>query len=140
MKIKYLLLIALFALFAGCSKSHNADIYGEGVTIEKPTSLEAILSDPAAHIGKEFRVEGTIVDVCQKKGCWMDLQDGDSTITVRFKDYAFFMPKDGTGLKATVQGIFTVETYEDEQADGTVLEKKYNNFIASGVILEKPEG
>jgi len=70
----------------------------------------------------------------------MDLQDGDSTITVRFKDYAFFMPKDGAGRKATVQGIFTVETYEDELEDGTVVEKKYNNFVASGVILEKPQG
>jgi len=31
MKIKYQILILLLILFAGCSKTNNADIYGEGI-------------------------------------------------------------------------------------------------------------
>ncbi len=139
MKADSLFLTGIIILLFSCSSSNNADIYGEGVALSETTSIESLLTDPMVNVGKEFRLEGTMVDVCQKKGCWMDLKDGDSTLTVRFKDYAFFMPKDGIGRKATVQGIFTIETYEDEQEDGTVIERKYNNFIASGVILDKPE-
>ena len=38
-------------------------------------------------------VEGTITDVCAKKGCWMKVVDGDDEIFVKFRDYGFFVPR-----------------------------------------------
>ncbi len=50
-------------------------------------------------------VSGEVVEVCQKKGCWMSMTsaEGDE-MTVRFKDYGFFMPKELSGNKVVVEG------------------------------------
>jgi hypothetical protein len=56
------------------------------------------------------KLSGTIDAVCQKKGCWMELKNGEgSTVRVTFKDYGFFMPKDASGRTAIVDGIAKVE-------------------------------
>jgi hypothetical protein len=49
-------------------------------------------------------VEGTIIDVCPKKGCWMRVQDGDDELFVRFKDYAFFVPMNAAGHRVIMHG------------------------------------
>jgi len=51
----------------------------------------------------------TVKDVCQKKGCWMNLDMGEKEAMVRFKDYAFFMPKDIAGQEIIVNGKAYVE-------------------------------
>ncbi len=141
--MKYLysifILISLLIISACSSDSGRiaGDVFGDEITLEKTTSLSDILSDKDANVGKEFLVKGVMINVCQKKGCWMDLKDGENEITVRFKDYAFFMPKDGAGRNATVQGVFTKDTYEDEDENGNKVMKDYYQIIASGVVLEK---
>ena len=49
-------------------------------------------------------VEGTITDVCQKKGCWMRVADGADELFVRFKDYGFFVPMNATGRRVAFHG------------------------------------
>jgi hypothetical protein len=49
-------------------------------------------------------VEGTITDVCAKKGCWMRMTDGQEELFVRFKDYGFFVPMNATGHRVVVHG------------------------------------
>lgn len=52
------------------------------------------------------KVRGTIVDVCQAKGCWMKLDLGNNkTMQVTFKDYGFFVPKDSKGKEVVIEGI-----------------------------------
>lgn len=52
------------------------------------------------------KVRGTIVDVCQAKGCWMKLDLGNNeTMRVTFKDYGFFVPKDSKGKEVVIEGI-----------------------------------
>lgn len=52
-------------------------------------------------------VEGTVTEVCQKKGCWMTLEpiEGLAPVSVRFKDYGFFMPKTLPGNRVIVDGV-----------------------------------
>lgn len=54
----------------------------------------------------QVKVEGEIVSVCQKKGCWInvELEEGE-TMQVSFKDYGFFVPKDVAGKTAILYGI-----------------------------------
>ena len=42
-------------------------------------------------------ISGEIIDVCPKKGCWMNVKVNSDTVFVKFKDYGFFVPK--TGVK-----------------------------------------
>jgi len=54
------------------------------------------------------KVQGTIKEVCTKKGCWMTLDLGDEKdLMVRFKDYGFFMPLDAKG-DVIINGYATI--------------------------------
>ena len=45
-------------------------------------------------------ISGKIIDVCPKKGCWMNVKIDSDTVFVKFKDYAFFVPKNGVEGKS----------------------------------------
>lgn len=50
------------------------------------------------------KVKGIIADVCPKKGCWVKVPVGQDTTFVRFKDYGFFLPKNGKGKEVILEG------------------------------------
>jgi hypothetical protein len=95
-------------------------------------------------------VKGTVNSVCQKKGCWMKMDMGNNqTMMVHFKDYGFFVPKDCSGKKITMEGIAFIDVTpvaqlrhyaEDagkspEEIAKITDDEKELTFEASGVIL-----
>lgn len=91
--------------------------YGEGVSDSKSltvTKLEKKLDKDSVYSGS---VTGNIVEVCEKKGCFMKLTDDKSgeLITVRFKDYGFFMPQDIVGKTVAVEGEAKVTKHSVRQ-------------------------
>src|SRR5690554_6228569 len=65
-------------------------------------------------------VEGTftakIISTCKKKGCWMKLDIGENEeVFVKFKDYDFFVPKEGAENHTTIISgkAFIAETSVD---------------------------
>ena len=59
--------------------------------------------------------QGTIKEVCIKKGCWMTLSlENDSEMMVRFKDYGFFVPLDASGEVLIHGKAFISETSVDD--------------------------
>ena len=127
------------------------DHFGTGITQgDKPAPLADVLKNPDAFTGKTVRVEGPITAICQTKGCWMHLGAQNPPVMVKFKDYAFFMPKDASGRTAIVEGTMTMkqETVEqtkhyledagklDEAAKVTEGRKLFH-FMASGVAIKK---
>ena len=60
---------------------------------------------------------GKVASVCQSKGCWltMNLKNGKE-VMVKFKDYAFFVPKDISGKEVILNGkAYVTETSVEEQ-------------------------
>ena len=45
-------------------------------------------------------ISGEIINVCPKKGCWMNVKVDSDTVFVKFKDYGFFVPKTGVEGKS----------------------------------------
>ena len=71
----------------------------------------------AATVGEAtVRVGGTISKVCQKKGCWMFVRDGDVEVRVVMKDYGFLVPIGSSGRKASVEGVLKVQEISEGQA------------------------
>jgi hypothetical protein len=110
----------LAAALSGCG-SHRRDwsSYGAAITAEpKPVVLTAsqLLEEPERYNGQTVVVEGEVVEVCLNKGCWMTFMDGDREMRIRFKDYAFFVPKDCGGKKARIEGVFEVKDVPAEEA------------------------
>jgi hypothetical protein len=51
------------------------------------------------------KLNGKVVEVCQEKGCWMKLEKANGEkLMVKFKDYAYFMPKNIVGKEVVLDG------------------------------------
>jgi hypothetical protein len=124
--------------------------FGAGIAEGEWTSVEKVLAEPAAFVGKPLRLGGSIGEVCQVKGCWMQLGSPEQTVLVKFKDYAFFVPKDAAGKLVVIDGSMqwkqeTVEQtrhyLEDagkhEEAKKITEGRKILHFVASGAAIEK---
>ena len=97
--------LALAAL-AGASPVAAGQVYGTAPDLAVTTPVSQVLAKPADHVGKVVRVQGTIVDVCAARGCWLEL-GGDKpfeTIRVKVQDGVIVFPLSARGKKAQVQG------------------------------------
>ena len=83
------------------------DIYGKGVTLTETTPVSAILDNPDSYIGKMVRIEGMIIEVCAKRGCWLYVA-GDrqgEKIQVKVTDGEIVFPMSASGRLGIVEGI-----------------------------------
>lgn len=164
------LLIALSILvIAGCSsKDQKASASNENPEVENTITRrsfgEAITADGASDISMvsemmsdrdslDVKLSGTIEKTCKMKGCWMTIKTGDSTsMRVTFKDYGFFVPKEGMEgknsvfegqLTKTVTSVEALRHYaQDEGKSAEEIEritepKEEYAFVASGVLIEE---
>ncbi|RNI25028.1 DUF4920 domain-containing protein [Rufibacter latericius] len=79
--------------------------YGKKVKASKAVAANNLAQKVSPEVPFSGQIEGTVVEVCKKKGCFMKMarENGDP-IMVKFTDYAFFMPQDIVGKKVVVQG------------------------------------
>ena len=103
--------IIIFCAFlcAACVMTAQAktDIYGKGVTLKETTAVSAILDNPDTYLGKMVRVEGMIIEVCAKRGCWMYVA-GDrqgEKIQVKVTDGEIVFPMSASGRLGVVEGV-----------------------------------
>lgn len=126
-----LALAALVLAAAGCSGGGNSTrntagsgapaadgsrTFGAAVPDGAPVPVAQLLASPETYDGQTVLVEGAVAEVCQNSGCWLTMVDGDRQMRVRFKDYAFFVPKDCGGRTARVQGVFSIEMTPVDEA------------------------
>jgi len=91
-------------------------VVGEWLPLgNEPVTVTAAMTETERH-GTIQLVRGTIVDVCQKRGCWMVVSDGTSRMRITFKDYGFFVPTDSDGQNVLVQGIVSVQEIPEDLA------------------------
>ena len=124
-------LVVLLAATASCDKSSSKseaaapakstanDIsFGAGVKLAQATSIDAILASPKDWNGKTVRVEGMIVDVCPKRGCWMELAGDKPGQKLKFKvtDGEMVFPMDAKGRRASAEGVIAVKELSLEES------------------------
>lgn len=94
-------------------------------------------------------IKATVVEVCPKKGCWMNVSGKNSAepMRVTFKDYGFFVPTELKGKEIAMQGrlVKHVESVEEQkhllkdakrpqsEIDAITTPKETLRFVASGV-------
>jgi hypothetical protein len=97
------------------AQSPQYKAFGDSVqSTSAPLALAEAIKTPNAQ--KNIRVQAKVVEVCQKKGCWMMLADGSTTMRITFKNYGFFMPKDITGKTIIAEGILSEDTLAEKDA------------------------
>lgn len=92
-------------------------------------------------------VSGEVEAVCQKKGCWMVVKDGDVSARVLMKDHGFSVPMDSRGKKVQVEGTLTSREFTEAQVkhlekdgggdpDKVSGTRKEHVLTASGVLIQ----
>lgn len=90
--------------------------YGAPIAADAtPVPLAEVLADPDAFKDREIVVSGRIAQVCQTKGCWIMLTDGDAAARV-MTQHKYFVPKDSSG-EAIAVGTLTERVLNAEQAE-----------------------
>lgn len=167
--MKKLVIAAAFAVvLMSCQDKKENEVSEVAVQNESPYAVfgDSIASEGAlssAEMMEKFESlkEGDTVDVkfkssinnvCKKKGCWMTLDlTNDKETFVKFKDYAFFVPKNAEEKEVIVNGkaFVSIESVEDlqhyakdagksQEAIDSIQEPKVTySFLADGVLIAK---
>ena len=126
MKNKIIILLTCFLI--GCSKAPTElDLlnkknpeggYGEKFFFTDVKNVTEILSSPETFIGKEVMISGVISDVCPMRGCWIELIDDKTSLSIRAKvtDGEIVFPLSSKERTVTVKGIFTKLELSKKQA------------------------
>ena len=89
-----------------------AKSFGAGLSLDQTTSLTELLGNPDNYVDKQVQLKGLIVDVCEKRGCWLYIT-GDQPfekIRVKVVDGQIVFPLEARGKQGTVEGV--VEKFE----------------------------
>jgi len=138
----------LLALFAGCDRGPKSEAatpsqaaaapvtapapgktFGAGVSVAEVTSISKILATPEAFKDKTVKVEGMVLDVCPKRGCWFEIAGEATGQKLKFKvvDGEMVFPVDSKGMYAQAQGKVSVKelTLEESKQHAEYEAKEY---------------
>ena len=127
------------AVFAADAPAANAQHFGAAVKVKAPVNVAQLAARPEKFKGKTVRLEGTVKNVCQGMGCWVEVADDQGTsFMARSLDESVLLPKDCKGWHVVVQGRVVVlpakVKQEAEPADHACPKPEYV-VSTSGVEL-----
>ncbi len=111
-------LVSLITLLLICAIAFAAPKnYGKKLTVKEKTKVSDILANPEKYDGKKVLVEGTVVDVCKKRGCWIKVASDKEFESIRFKvdDGVIVFPLRAKGKTALAEGVVSVKTFTKEE-------------------------
>lgn len=119
MKTVAALVFCLSLFFVSISQSTELRL-GEALTLDTVTQVSEINNNPEKYLGKRVLIEGLIINVCEKRGCWIDIASDlpFEKIQVKVVDGEIVFPMEAKGRLAKVEGIAEEIKLTKEQAIG----------------------
>ncbi|MBC8083981.1 MAG: DUF4920 domain-containing protein [Hymenobacter sp.] len=124
--------------------------YGAAVTAAGARPLSELKQVLGSQDSARVKLVGTAAAVCQAKGCWLTMKTPEGQqMRVRFKDYAFFVPKDIAGKTVVINGwahreevpVADLQHYardagkSDREVAAITRPEEQLNFEADGVLV-----
>jgi len=140
MKLVQLIVVLFFAYSTGYTTETKN--FGQELTLKETTPISEILKAPKDFMEKTVLVKGRVLDVCQKRGCWMKIASDSEfeSILIKVDDGVIVFPMEAKGKMALVEGTmeeveFTMEQTIERQKHE--CEKEGKEFDAAKV--SKPD-
>jgi hypothetical protein len=118
---KYISILFIFVLAGIVIIAADGKKYGEELTLNDKTNISEILSKPDDFVGKKVLIEGLVVNVCEKRGCWMEIASDKEYESIRVKvdDGVIVFPMEAKGEKAVVEGeVYSFNVEEQGMCSG----------------------
>lgn len=122
--------ILLSVLFCCALAAGPVKHYGGPMTLKEETRVSEILAHPATYKGKRVRVRGIVTQVCEERGCYLNLKGDKKFQEIMFKvdDGVIVFPADSLGREAVVEGVVSIQTFSEQaQRDMCPIEAKALN-------------
>lgn len=114
-ELLFTLCLITSVLFSSAVAQEKTAYFGEKISEKDALQPAEFIKKMDNATEAETKLEAKINGVCQMKGCWMTLDmDNGQEVMIRFKDYAFFVPKDVVGKTAVVKGRAYIDTVSVE--------------------------
>lgn len=108
----------LFCLLLPVNIHANELKLGAPLTLDTVTQVSEINKHPDQYLGKTVLIEGLVINVCAKRGCWMDLASDlpFEKIQVKVVDGEIVFPMEAKGRIARVEGVVDEVKLSQDQA------------------------
>lgn len=113
-------LILGLVLVASFLKAEEGVKYGKEIELKETTKISEILKNSDEFIGKKVLVEGTILNVCPNRGCWLELNSDveNEKIRVKVEDGEIIFPVEAKGKTALVEGVvYSIDLEAEHNCD-----------------------
>lgn len=116
----------LILLISGNHAFAKEMVFGSAVEPDKLVEVSKVLAAPKDYLNKTVTVKGTIIGVCEKRGCWMELASDAKfeKLRIKVKDGDMVFPMSAKGSQALATGQLSELTLSLDQT------KKYLAGIA----------
>ncbi|UCF67615.1 MAG: DUF4920 domain-containing protein [Acidobacteriota bacterium] len=116
--VRVLPLLVIVFVFTLPAVSSEETTYGTGVTGSETVKISALRADPEAFVGKKVRVEGRVLEVCPRRGCWIDLAGDKESQSIRFNipGGLVVFPAEAKGKHALAEGVFVKREVNQKHA------------------------
>jgi hypothetical protein len=94
-------------LYIGCAKAPEGEKFGKDLTLKETVKISTLMENMPQYVGKTVLVEGKIVEVCAKRGCWMELASDKEfqKIKIKVDDGEIIFPMTAKGKVALAEGV-----------------------------------
>lgn len=158
--MKKILMMATFLVVAASTATYAQEdrkpavpgqTYGEKIDAKGAVSITELPVLLEKGDGKvQTKITAKVMDVCPKKGCWMNLYINDSTTAfVKMKDYGFFVPMDMIGKTVVLEGeayvkmtsVNELRHYAEDakkpqsEIDAITQPQRSIRFTATGIVV-----
>lgn len=100
----------------GAASTGEPGHYGAAFALKDARPLGQVLASGKDALPKDaVQVSGVVENVCQKKGCWLVVKDGEAQARILMKDHAFTVPMDTKGKPVVVEGTLEARTFNEAQ-------------------------
>jgi Domain of unknown function (DUF4920) len=87
-------------------KAKKGMIFGEKTTADGAITVNQLTRLVSEDKPLDVKVEGRVMDVCTKEGCWLKLEMAQGgTMMVKMKDHAFLVPVSLNGKEVVVDAV-----------------------------------
>ena len=148
----FLVVFLVLGMASTQAQQDKTQAFGEAFEVPEKANQDAkVFEELKGKQSTQALLTGNITEVCQTKGCWMNvvLDDGEE-VFVRFKDYGFFVPTNSAGNSVIMKGKAFVEemSVEDQQhyamdkgasqeeINAITAPKRTYRFEAAGVVIQ----
>lgn len=117
-KFSWVIVITFIVFMHSYASAAKTETFGKQITLQEVTPVSQILASPEKFVNKKVLIKGMVVEVCAKRGCWMDIASDKAfeKIQVKVLDGQIVFPLSARGKEALVEGVVEALEYSKEEA------------------------